>query len=66
MREVLPAIRISPDAQLAIEMYVYRIKQTIGAMAATLGGLDYLAFTAGGRRAFGGDFVRESARTWIS
>jgi acetate kinase len=47
MREVLPAIRISPDAQLAIEMYVHRIKQTIGAMAATLGGIDCLVFTAG-------------------
>jgi acetate kinase len=47
MREVLPAIRISPDAQLAIEMYVHRIKQTIGAMAATLGGINCLVFTAG-------------------
>ena len=47
MREVLPAIRISSDAQLAIDIYVHRIKQTIGAMAATLGGMDCLVFTAG-------------------
>jgi acetate kinase len=35
------------ESQLAIDMYVHRIKQTIGAMAATLGGIDCLVFTAG-------------------
>jgi acetate kinase len=47
MRELLAAARTSPDAQLAIDMYVHRIKQTIGAMSATLGGMDCLVFTAG-------------------
>jgi len=32
-------------ARLAFEMYVYRLKQTIGGMAAALGGLDVLLFT---------------------
>jgi acetate kinase len=32
-------------ARLAFEMYVYRLKQTIGSMAAALGGLDVLLFT---------------------
>jgi acetate kinase len=32
-------------ARLAFEMYVYRLKQTIGSMAASLGGLDVLLFT---------------------
>jgi acetate kinase len=47
MREVLAAVRLSENAQLAIDIYVHRIKQTIGAMAATLGGMDCLVFTAG-------------------
>jgi acetate kinase len=33
------------SARLAFEMYVYRLKQTIGSMAAALGGLDVLLFT---------------------
>ena len=32
-------------ARLAFEVYVYRLKQTIGSMAAALGGLDVLLFT---------------------
>lgn len=47
MREVLAASRNNQDARLAIEVYVYRLRQTIGAMAATLGGVDGLVFTAG-------------------
>ena len=35
------------QAQLALEVYVHRIRSTIGAYAATLGGLDALVFTAG-------------------
>ena len=34
-------------AQLAIEMYVHRIRQAIAAMAASMAGLDVLAFTGG-------------------
>jgi acetate kinase len=47
MREVLSALPHNPDARLAIDVYVHRIRQTVGAMAATLGGIDALVFTAG-------------------
>ncbi len=47
MRQVLAALPHQADARLAIDMYVHRIRQTIGAMAAALGGVDGLAFTAG-------------------
>jgi acetate kinase len=36
-----------PDAQLAIEMYCYRIKKYIGAYCAVLGRLDAVIFTGG-------------------
>jgi acetate kinase len=36
-----------PRAQLALELYVQRIVREIGALTASLGGLDMLAFTAG-------------------
>jgi acetate kinase len=44
---VLAAMPNNADARLAIDIYVHRIRQTIGAMAATLGGVDGLVFTAG-------------------
>jgi acetate kinase len=48
MREVLAAeSRGEPRARLAVDVYIHRIQQTIGAMAATLGGVDGLIFTAG-------------------
>ena len=47
MRPVLSALPSNPDARLAVDVYVHRIRQTIGAMTATLGGLDALVFTAG-------------------
>jgi acetate kinase len=47
MRQVLSELPHNSDARLAIELYVHRIRQTIGAMAATLGGIDALVFTAG-------------------
>jgi acetate kinase len=41
-----------PAARLAIELFVYRIGREIGSLAAALGGLDALVFTAGiGERA---------------
>ena len=52
MRKILSELTHNPDAQLAVDVYVHRLKQTIGAMAATLGGVDALVFTAGvGERA---------------
>jgi acetate kinase len=47
LRQVIAAAKDHPDARLAVEVYVHRIRQTIGAMAATLGGVDALVFTAG-------------------
>ena len=47
MRQVLAAVPHNPDARLAVDVYVHRIRHTVGAMAATLGGVDALVFTAG-------------------
>lgn len=35
----------NPDAALAVELYIYRLRKTIGAYAALLGGPDTLVFT---------------------
>jgi acetate kinase len=37
----------APEAEQALALYAARIGQSLGAMAATLGGLDALVFTAG-------------------
>jgi acetate kinase len=47
LRQVLAAMPQQADARLAVDVYVHRIRQTVGAMAATLGGVDALVFTAG-------------------
>jgi acetate kinase len=48
MRRVLSAARGGDDqAQLALAIYAHRVRQTIGALAVTMGGIDALAFTAG-------------------
>jgi acetate kinase len=48
MREILQAIdRGNPRARLAFDVYAHRLLREIGAMAASLGGLDALVFTAG-------------------
>jgi acetate kinase len=48
MRAVLAASdKGNARARLALDVYVHRIRQTIGAMTATLGGIDALVFTAG-------------------
>jgi acetate kinase len=48
MRQVLAAVAAgNPRAQLALDVYCHRVRQTIGAMTATLGGIDALVFTAG-------------------
>ena len=50
MRELL--LSHSPDAQEAIDLFVYRINRETGSLVAALGGLDALVFTAGiGERA---------------
>lgn len=45
MRELLESSE--PGAALAIDLFVYRIAREIGSLAAALGGLDALVFTAG-------------------
>lgn len=37
----------SPRAKLAVDLYCYRIRRELGSLAAALGGLDALVFTAG-------------------
>lgn len=36
-----------PRARLAVDVYIYRIRRELGSLAAALGGLDALVFTAG-------------------
>jgi acetate kinase len=45
MRELLA--RRDDDAQLAVEVYLHRLRKGIGSMAASLGGLDVCVFTGG-------------------
>lgn len=47
MREVLAALGDSPDARLAHDVYVHRLRGSIAAMAAAMGGLDAIVFTGG-------------------
>lgn len=47
MRDLLEAEATDPHAAEAVEMFCYRLRQYIGAYAATLGGLDALIFTGG-------------------
>jgi acetate kinase len=48
MREVLARAEAGkPDAELALDVYVHRLRASIGAMAAALDGLDALVFTGG-------------------
>ncbi|MBF0425948.1 MAG: acetate/propionate family kinase [Magnetococcales bacterium] len=45
MRELLKSS--DPDATLAVDLFVYRIRQQVGALAAALEGIDGLVLTAG-------------------
>jgi acetate kinase len=65
MREVLErADGGEPEAALALEVYVHRLRAEIAAMAAALGGIDALAFTGGiGERSAA---VRERAAAGLS
>src|SRR5262249_54123755 len=48
MRQVLDAVRAgNQQAQLALAIYTRRVRQAIGALAVTLGGVEALVFTAG-------------------
>ncbi|MBC8123813.1 MAG: acetate kinase, partial [Gemmatimonadaceae bacterium] len=48
MRQILEAIQAGDErAQLAFDLYIHRLRASIGSMLANLGGLDALVFTAG-------------------
>jgi acetate kinase len=48
MRQVLSAAtKGNEQAHLALDIYTHRVRQAIGALAVTLGGVDALVFTAG-------------------
>ena len=48
MRDVLAAMEFGNErAKLAFEIYVHRVRAAIGSMAAVLGGMDAVVFTAG-------------------
>jgi len=47
MRHILSARDDNPRARLAFATYIHRLRREIGAMLASLGGLDALVFTAG-------------------
>jgi acetate kinase len=47
LRQVLAAADGNARARLAMDVYVHRIRRLIGAMTASLGGVDALVFTAG-------------------
>jgi acetate kinase len=48
MRDVLEAARKgNPRARLAFDVFIHRLRASIGAMIASLGGIDALVFTAG-------------------
>ncbi len=52
MKVLLERREADPNAAQAVEMFCYQVRKYIGALAATLGGLDLLVFTAGiGERA---------------
>ncbi|MEN9240561.1 MAG: acetate kinase [Thermostichales cyanobacterium SZTDM-1c_bins_54] len=48
LRQVLAGVEAGdPDCQLAVDVFVHRLRAGIGAMLASLGSLDVLVFTAG-------------------
>ena len=47
VKTLLDARATNPNASMAIEMFCYQLRKTIGALAAALGGLDMLIFTGG-------------------
>ena len=47
MRDVIARMGTEPRAQLAFDIYSYRLRREIGAMTAVLGGVDAIAFAGG-------------------
>ena len=57
MKEIIEAAPNNPKAKLALDLYIYRVRKYIGAMAAVLGGCDLLVLT--GTIAEGSELVRQ-------
>ncbi len=47
VKSLVERIDTDPEARLALEMFAYGVRKTIGSFAAVLGGLDLLVFTGG-------------------
>ena len=47
LRDVIEAVDTDPAAQLALDVYLHRLRREIAAMAAAMNGLDVLVFTGG-------------------
>ena len=48
MRQVLAAAKAGQEqARLALDVYAHRVRQAVGALTVTMGGIDALVFTAG-------------------
>ena len=47
VKTLLDARATNADAAIAIEMFCYQIRKSVGALTAALGGLDLLVFTGG-------------------
>jgi acetate kinase len=47
MRQILAAMKTNTRARLAFDIFVHRLRSCMGAMTASLGGLDALVFTGG-------------------
>jgi acetate kinase len=45
MRDLID--REEPEARLAVDYFIYRVSKELGALTASLGGLDAIVFTAG-------------------
>jgi acetate kinase len=65
VRDLLEREKEDGRAADALAIFCYRVKQTIGAFAAALGGLDSLVFT-GGSASTRRRYARASSRGWSS
>ena len=66
MRDLLAREASDPHAAQAVDMFCYQAKKFLGSMAAVLGGLDTLVFTAGVGREFARHPLSNLPRNGIS
>ena len=63
VKTLLDARATNADAAIAIEMFCYQIRKSVGALTAALGGLD-LSFSRAGLESMRPQFARKSAMDW--